>query len=226
MFFLIAALLVSSPASMFNLVVNIERTVRSENKAETVKGLIFYQPPDDILLHVTEPVNQWIRFRDQSLLIYYPEHKQAFRILGNAPFTLLFFQAFVGVMQEGLGLTEMGFTLSRSEIRNDTLITYWLPPEKAKRMLGPVLIGMINDRISFMEVRNGKGKIIGRLNYGDYRKVSDVWLPLKISAFRVWGRDTTFETVTYSNPRMNVNLPQEVIDFKIPEDTEVREVRW
>lgn len=212
--------------TMANLVVDMKRTVINKGKAEVVKGAIFYQPPDEILLHITEPVNQWMKFKDKSLLIYYPEEKQGFRIQADVPFSLPFFQAFLGVMNEGLGLTEMGFTLDRNEIRADTLTTYWLPPKKAKRVLGPILIGLVNDRLVFMEMRNNKGKSIGRVSYVDYKKVGEIWLPLTVSAVRFQGKDTTYETVIYSNPRLNMNLPKEVTDFNMPEGVEVKEVRW
>ncbi|MGB9743072.1 MAG: LolA family protein [bacterium] len=211
---------------MSNLVVDIERTMRSEHKTESAKGTIFYQPPDDILIHITEPVNQWLNSKSKTLLIYYPDDKKAFRIQAQFPFTLTFFQAFIGAMKGSLGLTETGFTLHKNERRGDTLVTYWSPPAKAKRALGPVIIGLVDDRMGFMEMRNNRGKTLVRVSYSQYHKIDGLNLPLEVSAVRYMGKDTTYETVHYRNPRLNIKLPDEVVNFKIPDGTDVKEVRW
>lgn len=209
-----------------NLEVNIRRIVVNKQSADTVKGVIFYQPPEDILIHITEPVNQYLKFKHKTLLIYYPNEKKAFRIEARIPFLLPFFQAFVEITNKDLGLTEMGYTLSQSEKRGDTLISRWAPPAKVKKTVGPIIIGMVNDQVGFVEMQNSKGKTIGKISYADYLKIGNVMLPMKVSAIRYLGKDTTYETVYYSNPQLNVQLPDEVINFRIPEGTEIKEVSW
>ncbi len=210
-----------------NLIVNFSRLLTNKKPGvDSVKGTIFYQPPNDILIYVTEPVNQHLKFNDKTLVIYYPDEKKAFRIQARVPFVLPFFQAFISLTNKNLGLAEMGYTLSQSEKRGDTLITRWVPPAKVKKAVGPIIIGMVNDQVGFMEMQNSKGRTIGRVSYSDYSKIGNIMLPMRVSAVRYLGKDTTYETVYYSNPRLNVKLPDEVVNFQIPKGTEIKEVSW
>jgi outer membrane lipoprotein-sorting protein len=215
-----------SAQELKDLVVDFERTEQSRGTTESVKGTIYYQPPDRIMIHVTDPVDQWMDFESNALVIYYPVEQKAFRILAQYPFALPFFQAFVGVVKEDFGLAELGFTLDRNETRDETLITYWTPPGKAKKTMGPILVGMTEDRIAFMEMQNAKHRPIGRVTYTDYSDAGSLSLPLKVSARRYPGRDTTYEDVTYSNPQSDVELPEEVLNFRIPDSITVKEIHW
>lgn len=226
MMFILMAFIFSTGTQISSLVVDIERSVVSSGDSDFVRGTIFYQPPDGPLLHITHPVNQWIKYGEKSLVIYYPEEKTAFRIQADLPFVLPFFQTFLGVTQSGLGLPEMGFSIGKTETRAETLITRWDSPKNLKKRVGPIIIGIVNDRIGFMEMLSSKGKTIGRVTYANYKKFDGVWLPLKVSAVRFPGKDTTYETVVYTNPRVNTGLPEAVTGFAIPEGVRVKEVHW
>ncbi len=76
-----------------------------------------------------------------------------------------------------------------------------------------------------MELQNNRKKTIGRVNYADYKKVGNMNLPLSISVVRFQGKDTTYETVYYQNPRLNIKLPEEVMNFEIPQGVEIKEVK-
>ena len=58
------------------------------------------------------------------------------------------------------------------------------------------------------------------LDYGEYS------FPMEISTIILMGEDTVFEEITYKNLHSGDSLPEEVKDFKIPKDIEMREIKW
>jgi len=208
-----------------NLMVHFVRTVQTDARVEAIRGIIYYSPPST-LIHVTNPVNQWLRFEGKSLLIFYPDESRAFAIQTQAPHTLPFFQEFVCALDEGFGLAEAGFTLERTEVHGDTLVTEWAPPAPARRNLGPVLVGMTDDRIAFLVVQDPKRRPIGQVTYRNHQSSAGILMPLRVSAVRREGTKMTLEEVVYSDLRTDVELPREVTDFSIPEATTIEEVQW
>ena len=98
------------------------RTKRVGTMSETVRGTLFYQYPDLVILVVCEPVSQWIVFEKGSMMAWYPETGRAFRFSEMHPSIHSFASAFVGVPRADFGLAQAGFTLAGSEIRDGTLV--------------------------------------------------------------------------------------------------------
>ena len=75
----------------------------------------------------------------------------------------------------------MGYTLEKHNIVDEVLYSYWGPPKKARDQLGPVILGMQDDRLISAEVKNPKGHIIARSHYQNHSKVGINYVPLKCS---------------------------------------------
>lgn len=209
-----------------SLIVEFNRTTHRGSKEEIVKGTIYYQTPDLILVQVNDPLNQWMKFEGETLVIYYPDEQKGFRILSQYPFTLPFFQTFVGMVKEGFGLADIGYTLNRNETRGETLVTVWAPPEKTKNVLGNIIVGMVEDRIAFTEMLNAKGKKIARATYADCFSYNGHFFPLTVSSTQWLAKETTSEEISYREPQFDVELPEEVTGFQIPDSVAVKEVKW
>src|SRR5262249_510936 len=79
---------------------------------ESVYGVLYYQSPQSALIEVTKPVHQWMVFKRQELLLYYPEENKGFRITSQMnPLTLPFVTAFVAASQENYGMVDLGFKI-------------------------------------------------------------------------------------------------------------------
>lgn len=208
------------------LQVTFERCTKVENKKETIKGNIYYQGLNRVVLKVTEPVLQWMILEGNTMLIYYPNERKAFRFISKNPFSLPFFQAFIGVLRGDFGLSEAGFKLARKEVRKDTLLTLWEPPKQAKRILGTTIVGLVENRLAFAEVQDAKGERLIRTTYSNHFQYGVSFLPLEIISVRYQKRDSIIEKVIYAVPQFNVTLPQEVTNFKIPEDIKIKGVEW
>lgn len=212
--------------SLKTIIVNFARRLKENNSEEMVKGIIYYQAPKKIVLNVTEPLHQWMIFEDNILFIYYPKEQKAFQIYSKNPFMLSFFQAFVGIIISDFGLSEKGFFLIKSEKKGDTFITYWKPPKEKEKMLGNIIVGMIEEKLVFIEIQDVKGKKFIKTTYNNHFRYNNTFFPLEIISIKYEKKDSVVEKVIYENPRFDVPLPKEIVDFKIPNNIDVKRVEW
>ncbi|RKY63049.1 MAG: hypothetical protein DRP99_04855, partial [Candidatus Latescibacterota bacterium] len=105
-------------------------------------------------------------------------------------------------------------------------ITYWDPPEKLRKTLGKFILAYKGDKLIKTELRDPGGRLLARSLYCDHVPYSGAFLPTRISTVRCSPSDTTYEDVIYTEPKFDLPLPEEVLDFRIPEDVDVEEVRW
>lgn len=208
------------------LEVEFERCFREKNTDEILKGTIYYQTSGKVIIVVTDPVNQWMIFEGKQLTIYYPDDKRAFQIITQNLVSLPFFQAFVGVIDEDYGLTELGYTLYNHIIKGDSLFTYWSPPKKVSKVLGDFTLVYVSDKIVYAEFKKKDGEIMSKSLYSNHIRHGANHFPLEISTTRYIGADSTFEKVLYSKPQFNTSLPLKVTNFKIPKDVQIKEIKW
>lgn len=208
--------------------VEFTQTITKKASNEVVKGNIYYQsqPSERTILKITEPITQWMVIEDKVMLIYYPNEQKAFRFTSENPFSLPFFQTFIGVVKDDFGLSEAGFKLIRHEVKKDMLLTYWEPPKKAKKILGDTTLGMVKDRLVFMKVQDTKGKRLAKTTYRNHFQYGERFFPLEVISVQYQKDSSIVEKVVYANPQFNLALPQEVLSFKIPLDVEIKGIGW
>lgn len=216
----------SSFQGLKTLQVNFERYYIEKGSEEIVKGSIYYQTPHKITVVVTNPIRQWMIFEDKQITIYYPDERKVFQIVTQYPVSLPFFQSFVGVVKEDYGLTDIGYVLSNYETKGDTLISYWTPPQKRGKVLGEFMLIYVSNKIVYVELKNSEGTVMGKSFYENHIRYGAIYFPLQVSTTRYRETDSTSEKVIYASPQFNTELPQEVKDFKIPLDAEIKEIEW
>jgi len=221
MIFILSAVLILNTFS-----IEFEREYVECYSKEVVKGIIYYQAPTKVIIKVDKPIDQVIVLSKGTMTIYYPNEKKAFRIKTKRPFSIPFVEAFFGAMKENYGLTELGYTLLRHEIKRDTLYTYWDPPKKAKKILGQFTLGFVKNRLVYAEAKNADGKPTTRIQYRNHIQHGAIYFPLEIITIRYTKTDTTFEKTVYKNPQFDKPLPPQIIDFKIPHGIKVKEIEW
>jgi outer membrane lipoprotein-sorting protein len=206
--------------------VDFTRVYESSDAADTASGIIYYHEPDDLKLHTSSPVNQWMIFKENQLDIYYPDDQLVYRIYSQFPSSLPFFQALVGVVKEDYGLATMGYEMASYTSSGDTLQTTWNPPLMADKLLGPYRLNFVADKIIFAEISDAGGAITARSHYSDHRQFGTTWFPMTIKTIHYLEQDSTVETVTYSKAKMNEKLPQEITEFQIPDNAKIVETEW
>lgn len=207
--------------------INIDflKTVKQKNKKEIVQGTIYFDGVKTTL-KIFNPLNQWMILKGNEILIYYPDEQKAMRITSENPNTLPFFHNFLGIMKEDYGLSELGYTIRKNEMIEDTLFVHWEPPEKSKAVLGPIVVALVNDRIVLTKSRDARDKLILKTIYQSHVHYSGAYFPLQITMIQYTDNGPVSEEIVYSHPAFDKPLPPEILNFAIPEGIEVEEIAW
>lgn len=216
-------------ASLKTLSLDFKRELTEKGKTEHIVGTLHYDvKAARVVVEVTEPLKQIMIVQDKVLEIYYPVEQQAFRFISEGRVPLPFIESIIQSTQAEYGLTAIGYTLDKHDVVDQILYTYWKPPEKAKDQLGRVILGMHNDRLISAEIKNPEGYIIGRSRYQNHSKIGINHIPMEVTSSTYGEKSEVLqqEKIVYSNPKVNVEIPNPILNFTIPESVEVKEVRW
>ena len=217
----------ASPLKTLSL--DFTRELTENDKTEHIAGTLHYDASAArVVVEVTEPLKQIMVVKDKELEIYYPVEKQAFRFISEGRIPLPFVESIVQSTQAEHGLTAVGYSLEKHDIVNEVLYSYWSPPKKAKDKLGTIILGMQDDRLISAEVKNPKGHIIARSHYQNHSKVGMNYVPMMVtsSTYGTKSEVLQYEHIVYSNPQVNADPPNPILNFAIPESVEVKEVKW
>ena len=224
---LIANVLHAAPLKTLSL--DFTRELTENGKTENIAGTLHYDvKAARVVVDVTEPVKQIMIVKDKVLEIYYPTEKQAFRFISEGRVPLPFIESIIQSTQAEYGLTAIGYTLNKHNVLDKVLYTYWSPPEKAKDELGTVILGVRDDRLILAEVKNPEGYIIGRSRYENHTRIGVNYIPMTVISSTYGEKSEVLqrEQIVYTNPQVNVGTPNPILNFAIPESTEVKETKW
>ena len=215
--------------SLKTLSLDFVRELTEDNKTEHIAGTLHYDvKAARVVVEVTEPLKQIMVVKDNVLEIYYPVEKQAFRFTTEGRVPLPFVESIIQSTQAEYGLTAIGYTLDKHDVRDDTLYTYWAPPKKTEDKLGSVILGMRDDRLISAEIKNPKGHIIARSHYQNHRKIGINYIPMSVTSttYDETSQLLQHEQIVYSNPQVNADPPNAMLSFVMPESVEVKEIKW
>ena len=217
----------ASPLKTLSL--DFTRELTENDKTEHIAGTLHYDASAArVVVEVAAPIKQIMVVKDKELEIYYPVEKQAFRFISEGRIPLPFVESIVQSTQAEHGLTAVGYSLEKHDIVDEVLYSYWSPPKKAKDKLGTIILGMQDDRLISAEVKNPKGHIIARSHYQNHSKVGMNYVPMMVtsSTYGTKSEVLQYEHIVYSNPQVNADPPNPILNFAISESVEVKEVKW
>ncbi len=221
---------VAHAASLKNLALNFTRELTENEKTEHTVGILHYDVEKwRVAVEVTQPLKQIMVAKDNILEIYYPVEKQAFRFISEGPVPLPLVESILQATQAVYGLTAlMGYTLDKHDVIDGVIYTYWTPPEKEKDKLGIIILGKRDDKLISAEVKNPEGRLIAKTLYQNHRKIGISYIPMKVifSAYGTKSEVLRSEKIVYSNPQANVDPPNPMLNFTIPESVKVEEIKW
>lgn len=203
-----------------------ERKIIQKNRTEKVKGIIYYKFNHKIVIKVKEPVKQIMIIEKNKLILYYPLQRQAFYITQKNEFDILFFKSFLGGIKEDFGLSEIGYTLLKEERKNDILYTYWKPPNKLSKRLGIFKLGIKSNKIVYAAQKKSDGSILTQVAFSKHIKYKNYYFPLEIYAEKYDKKEKIIEEIIFKDPEFNKQIPEEIINFKIPPETKIEKIRW
>ena len=226
--FFITTALHAAPLKTLSL--DFTRELTENEKTERIVGTLHYDIKTmRVAVEVTQPVKQIMVAKDNILEIYYPAEKQAFRFISKGPVPLPLVESILQAAQAVYGLTAlMGYTLDKHDVVDGVIYTYWTPPEKEKDKLGIIILGERDNRLVSAEVKNPEGHLIAKTLYQNHSKIGISYIPMKVifSAYGTKSEVLRSEKIVYSNPQANVDPPNPMLNFTIPESIEVQEIKW
>ena len=217
-------------APLKTLSLDFTRELTENNKTEKITGTLHYDvKPARVVVEVSKPIEQIMVVKGKVLEIYYPIDKQAFRFISQGRIPLPFIESIIQTTQAEYGLTTIGYTLNKHDVVDKVLYTYWKPPEKAKeQLLGTIILGMRDDKLISAEVKNPKEHIIARSLYKNHSKIGVYFIPMSVTSSTYGAKSEVIqhEKIVYSNPQVNVETPNPILNFTIPDSVDVKEIKW
>lgn len=228
--FLILLNLTLHAAQLKTLSMDFTREITENGETEKSEGTLHYNAVDlRVVVEVKEPIKQIMITKDKILEIYYPNQKKAFRFISDGQIPLPLIESILQATQAEYGLTALlGYTLDRHEVVDKVLYTYWKPPEKSKDKLGPVILGMLEDKLISAEVKNPKEHIVAKTLYKKHHKLGNSYIPMEVLSLKYGEQSEVIqmEKITYRKPQVNEETLNPILNFTIPESVEVKEIKW
>jgi len=195
---------------------------KTSGKATVIEGKLYFQSPRLITLVISSPVDQWVVFDEKQTTIYYPTTKEAFKY-GSQGFTSSpYTQPFSGLLAGDLGLSRAGFKLARKEVSKGHLTMYWTPPAAGGKTAGDLVVDMVDDQVASLSIRDQKGRVLVESTFSDYVRHKSIAFPMHIeNSVNIKGTKIT-KTITFTNARFDVDLPESVEHFELPKGTNIR----
>ncbi len=206
-----------------SLSVGFERKVKEGEEVDCSSGLIYFTG-DKTIARVLSPHHQWMVVEGRSLVIYYPERKLAFRIKSRTAVNLPFFSAFLSSLREDFGLKDSKFEKVKEYLKDGLRVAVWKPSRTISPYLSKVEISFRQGKMVRVEVFSGQGELISLTEFSDYREVEGLNFPMRIRIERPLKKKV--EEILFRDLQLNPSLPAEVVNFRLGEDVEVREVEW
>lgn len=202
------------------LSIDFRKESSTGGEKEVVLGTVHHVPPDLTMISVDFPLVQKVLVDSSSMTIYYPEEGTAIRLPVSGPFTLLFLQAFIGISDADFDLAQLGFDLSRTEIRSDSLLTWWTPPTTLSSAIGEAFTAFCGDRLAEVRFNDADGEPLQRSRFGEYTMHEGRAYPLSIEMTTFSGEPKT-EHFKFSNPTFDIDMPDSLVSLRLPPGVEI-----
>ena len=205
------------------LSVDFRKESWTSGEKEIVLGTVHHVPPHLTMISVNFPLVQKVLVDSSSMTIYYPEEGVAIRLPASGPLTLLFLQAFVGISDADFDLARLGFDLSRTEIRSDSLLTWWTPPITLSSTIGGAFTAFCKDRLAEVRFSDTNGKPLQRTRFREYTLHEGRAYPLSIELI-TYGSERKAEHFEFSNPAFDIDMPDSLVSLRLPPGVEIKDI--
>ena len=204
--------------------ISLTQTTRSlkNNKKISYSSDIFYNFDNGIMIvHQTEPFEHFVITDSKGeIKIYNPAKNEVY--ISRDPSQITEHSLFYYFLSNRLfdfGLRDLGFTMSKTETKNDVLVTWWTPPVNSKSPISKVELVHQNFLPIYMAYYSSKNEIIKKNYYYNYLNdnIIPVKLPQKIVEFNYFeNKDSIVSQLIFSDIRFGKDATSNLFDYKIP----------
>ncbi|HAQ70350.1 MAG TPA: hypothetical protein DCR48_05170 [Flavobacteriales bacterium] len=133
-----------------------------------------------------------------------------------------FIYQFLNGQTNDLGLRDLGFKMINTRFEDDIMINEWQAPSNKQVSSQKVEIAFENYLPIYVGFFDADGGIIQKTYYTNYQDVLYTKMPFTITeiSYRAEG-DSAISRKTYSNLKLNGNVTDYWLNYKIPENAEV-----
>ncbi len=210
------------------MIADIKIDVKTSKESNVSEGKLFYFD-QGLFLEITSPLHQIMFFSGKQLTIYYPESNKAFIINSKFPQMLPLFSIFLMILEDDMGLSKLGFVVSKVVKKKDGKYFYFIPVKKLQKLIQYYIVKVSNNgNISYIKVTNRKKKVISETFIFGYKLINNLKLPNMIKTKKYDDKKNLIstETMVMSDIISDGLIPIKIKNFKIPDDAEIKEIEW
>ena len=211
--------------SIKTIYTDFTKIIVNQNSNDTVKGKVYYFD-NSYTIQIDKPINQWMIFKNDNVLIYYPDNKNAIEIKNKKTGNSSFHKNLPGLFNLEATLSNNGYAIEKNEFLNDTLFVHWKPPKEMEKILKNYCLGLKENKIVSMKIVDTDGNVVNKTTFEDFIQHGDRYFPLNIKSIINLGKETEQIIFRYSNFVFNNPLPIEIKNFKIPSDIKIQVIEW
>lgn len=169
------------------------------------KGKIYFGQPDQLVLMVNEPLYQTMLYKDNQLIIYYPETDKILEFEDTSIESLSFFQGLLRALEDRNDGTKTGFNFKSSFFENDTLYMIYQTPEDHPTLRMEMTNVYFDKMLIYNYILGKDEKLVAKSKYSNYKNVNDMNMPHKIEilSYDKSGNVTYNERVSFQDVKIN-----------------------
>ena len=182
-----------------------------------------------LFVDIKAPIRQYFIIQDSKTILYYPDEKRGISLLNNSFPVIPFYHALLAFALEDFGLSEQGHTLDSTVVDStEKIITaYWSPQENLLKHSQKTAITIKNNIIIKVESFDSLGNVFSAINFSKFITLQNHLLPTKIVFEEINTRKTLIqEEIIFTEVLINEPLPEKIVDFRLPDDVDIKEVEW
>lgn len=196
------------------------RVLKNGKKIENISEVFYDYSKGTMIMHQTEPFEHYL-YTDAKgeIKIYYPEKNEVYLSRDPNKITdqsILFY--FFSNRLYDFGIRDMGFTVSKTEIKDKYVVTWWKAPNESMP-IKQIEIVHDADLPIYMAYYNHNDEIIQKNYYYDYNKKGEVpvQVPQKILEISYISPKDSIITQTISTDiKYGLEASSKISQFKIP----------
>jgi hypothetical protein len=164
---------------------DFELVIDRYGRTDRSTGMAFFDLDSTLNLRVESPLNQWMVFRKDTLVIYYPETQSGFRIPSiQGDVALPAFQLLVNATKEDVGLVALGYELIDYRKQHDTLVAIWHPRQLSNRpALADMEVLYVDSEVRQLSIRGRDGGST-LIEYSGFVNLGSVRFPRRVTMTR------------------------------------------
>ena len=182
-----------------------------------------------LFVDINFPINQNFIIRGSKTILYYPDEGKAISISTDSYPVVPFFYTLKAFSIEDFGLSKKGYILDSTQVSSDnkSIISYWTPPKEQSEYINKLELLIKQNNIVSLKSFNERNDMISSIQFYKINEYNKIFLPseIKFTNRNAIGRVTT-ETIIINKMIINAPLPKEIMDFKLPDNIEIKEVEW